>query len=221
MMKIKSILKLGMLVALGASAPIFANEEEKPVARDYVRAPDAPMMQTWDAANAKSAGCVSCHTESKLASESNADQKSFLAHDQQTMHASKAVVLGCVDCHGGNPKVSSPGGEMYAGGESAHASGTHDEGGHEGAEANHGEASHGGEHHGKSYAPGYQAAMDSAHVLPRYPETWGHTGSANPVRGYALLNREAPEFTRFVNPSDLRVVDEACGACHKIGRAHV
>ena len=68
-LKINSVLKLGLLVALGASAPIFANDEEKPVARNYVRAPDAPMMQTWEAANAKSAGCVSCHTESKLASE--------------------------------------------------------------------------------------------------------------------------------------------------------
>ena len=224
-MKIKSsltpILKAtGMLFLLGAWAPIFASEGEKPVARNYVRAPDAPATQTWDAANAKSAGCVTCHTESKLASESNADQKSFLAHDQQTMHASKSVVLGCVDCHGGDANVSSPGGEMYAGNASSHEEGEHkenehkqgghEEGGHEGAEAG-----HGSEHHGKSYAPGYQAAMDSAHVLPRYPETWGHTGSANPVRGYTLLNREAPEFTRFVNPSDLRVVEEACGACHK------
>ena len=29
-----------------------------------------------------------------------------------------------------------------------------------------------------------------------------------------MLNREAPEFVRFVNPSDYRVAREACGACH-------
>src|SRR5581483_7442279 len=29
-----------------------------------------------------------------------------------------------------------------------------------------------------------------------------------------LLNRESPEFIRFVNPSDYRVARESCGACH-------
>ena len=62
--------------------------------------------------------------------------------------------------------------------------------------------------------PAYAAVRDRAHVLPRYPVTWGHSGSANPVRGYTLLNREAPEFIRFVNPGDYRVARQACGACH-------
>ena len=35
-----------------------------------------------------------------------------------------------------------------------------------------------------------------------------------PKQSYTLLNREAPEFVRFVNPSDYRVAREACGACH-------
>ena len=38
--------------------------------------------------------------------------------------------------------------------------------------------------------------------------------SANPKRSYTLLNQEAPEFVRFVNPGDYRVAREACGACH-------
>ena len=38
--------------------------------------------------------------------------------------------------------------------------------------------------------------------------------SANPKQSYTLLNREAPEFVRFVNPSDYRVARESCGACH-------
>ena len=29
-----------------------------------------------------------------------------------------------------------------------------------------------------------------------------------------MLNKESPEFIRFVNPSDYRVAREACGACH-------
>ncbi len=56
--------------------------------------------------------------------------------------------------------------------------------------------------------------MEQAHVLPSYPEDWHYPHSANPEGSYALLNREAKEFVRFMNPSDLRVADEACGACH-------
>ena len=62
--------------------------------------------------------------------------------------------------------------------------------------------------------PDYLAARDRAHVLPKYPKSWHWPSSANPQRSYALLNREAPEFVRFVNPSDYRVAREACGACH-------
>ncbi len=62
---------------------------------------------------------------------------------------------------------------------------------------------------------GYDAARDAAHVQPLYPETWHYPSSANPERTYTLLNKESPEFTRFVNPSDYRVATEACGACHQ------
>jgi hypothetical protein len=61
----------------------------------------------------------------------------------------------------------------------------------------------------------YQKAQESAHVLPRYPSEWHYPSSANPQRSYTLLNREAPEFIRFINPSDFRVVRESCGACHR------
>ncbi|BBB13943.1 LVIVD repeat protein precursor [Sphingopyxis sp. FD7] len=57
------------------------------------------------------------------------------------------------------------------------------------------------------------AAMKVAHPQPTLPGAW-HDSSANPVRSYTLLNKEAPEFIRFVNPSDYRVAREACGACH-------
>ncbi|MFZ5756178.1 MAG: hypothetical protein ACOY3X_04710 [Pseudomonadota bacterium] len=60
----------------------------------------------------------------------------------------------------------------------------------------------------------YRAARDRAHVLPRFPDDWKFPSSANPERSYTLLNREAPEFIRFINPSDYRVVRESCGACH-------
>lgn len=62
--------------------------------------------------------------------------------------------------------------------------------------------------------PANMAAMERAHVLPRYPRSWNWPSSANPQRSYTLLNREAPEFIRFVNPADYRVAREACGACH-------
>jgi len=61
---------------------------------------------------------------------------------------------------------------------------------------------------------GYVAARDKAHVLPRYPHSWNYPSSANPKRSYTLLNREAPEYIRFVNPGDYRVARESCGACH-------
>ncbi|MFZ1743378.1 MAG: hypothetical protein WAT93_11010 [Pontixanthobacter sp.] len=62
--------------------------------------------------------------------------------------------------------------------------------------------------------PRYVAARELAHVLPSYPESWHYPSSANPKRTYSLLNRETPEFVRFVNPSDYRVARESCGACH-------
>jgi hypothetical protein len=59
----------------------------------------------------------------------------------------------------------------------------------------------------------YAEAKQRAHVPPRFPESWGPSPSARP-RSYTLLTREAPEFVRFLNPADLRVAREACGACH-------
>jgi hypothetical protein len=166
------------LAALLASSASFAEGGEEAVERDYTIAPSAPRNQSWDAANAKSEGCKSCHNPI----------------DQQTMHASRAVVLGCTDCHGGDPKVTAPAGTAPA------------------SAPGHGEGGHG---HGRSYDPAYRSAMDSAHVLPMYPGAWHSPSSANPERTYALLNKEAPEFIRFMNPGDLRIADEACGACHK------
>jgi len=60
----------------------------------------------------------------------------------------------------------------------------------------------------------YFASQEKAHVLPRLPESWHYPHSANPEHSFTLLNRESPEYIRFVNPSDYRVADEACGACH-------
>ena len=62
--------------------------------------------------------------------------------------------------------------------------------------------------------PAYRATLSRAHVLPRYPKAWNWPSSANPRASYTLLNKESPEFIRFVNPSDYRVVRESCGACH-------
>lgn len=67
--------------------------------------------------------------------------------------------------------------------------------------------------HGFSDAS-YVTARDQAHVLPRLPHSWNYPSSANPKRSYTLLNKEAPEYIRFVNPGDYRVAREACGACH-------
>jgi hypothetical protein len=55
---------------------------------------------------------------------------------------------------------------------------------------------------------------EHAHIAPRFPEAWPTSG--NPVRSYALLNHEHPDFIRFVNPGDLRIAHMSCGlaGCH-------
>jgi hypothetical protein len=149
-----------VLLALPGGLAIAASSEHA-VERNYVTAPNAPASQSADEAQRKSAGCVSCHTQT----------------DQKTMHANPAVKLGCTDCHGGDAHITKP------------------------SAAEVGNAL-------------YEEAMEKAHVLPRYPEAWHFPSSANPEHSYTLLNRESPEFVRFVNPSDYRIAREACGACH-------
>jgi hypothetical protein len=61
----------------------------------------------------------------------------------------------------------------------------------------------------------YKAAMRRAHVLPRFPAEWNFPSSANPKQSYTLLNKESPEFIRFMNPSDYRIVRDSCGECHQ------
>ena len=60
----------------------------------------------------------------------------------------------------------------------------------------------------------YQSALKAAHVLPRFPIQWNYPSSANPPGSYTQLSRESPAFIRFINPGDMRVARQACGACH-------
>ena len=119
--------------------------------------PPAPENQTAAQAQAKSVGCLSCHSKT----------------DSLNMHSGPVPILGCTDCHGGDATVI-----------------------HKTPES-------------------MDANMARAHVLPLFPKSWGYPKSNNPERTYTLLNKESPEFIRFINPSDLRVAREACGACHK------
>jgi hypothetical protein len=64
--------------------------------------------------------------------------------------------------------------------------------------------------HGGDPTPGL--SMRKAHVAPRNAVFW--QTSAKPSDSSVLLNHESAEFIRFVNPSDLRVADQACGLCH-------
>lgn len=167
-----SLPRIAMLLAAATilfaivASPGGAASGETAVVRDYlaagVLAEPSPRNQTQAEADAKSAGCISCHT----------------ASDELTMHASPAVTLGCTDCHGGNPDVMLTNTDL------------------------------------DFEDPDYLAVQYRAHVLPLYPESWHFPASANPNRSYTLLARESPEYIRFVNPSDYRVVREACGACH-------
>ncbi|MEL7184869.1 MAG: hypothetical protein AAFN50_00365 [Pseudomonadota bacterium] len=88
----KRLCTLIWLLPMLVPAIAGAAEGEKPRDVTYVTHPPAPEKQTQVEADAKSVGCVSCHTDS----------------DSKSMHQSSAVVLGCTDCHGGDPTVMSP-----------------------------------------------------------------------------------------------------------------
>lgn len=151
-----------LMCGIGLSILSYAESgKETPQDITYDFTPPAPRVQTALEASAKSAGCITCHTDS----------------DQKTMHEVSAVVLGCTDCHGGDPNIKIDAGLI-------------------------------------EQTPEYTSLRDQAHVQPRYPETWHYPSSANPKRSYTLLNKESPEYIRFVNPSDYRVAREACGSCH-------
>jgi len=61
-----------------------------------------------------------------------------------------------------------------------------------------------------------------AHIHPRDPNDWPKSGRL-PVRSYAMLNDESPEFVQFVNPGDLRAARMTCGneSCHADEVEHV
>jgi hypothetical protein len=70
-------------------------------------------------------------------------------------------------------------------------------------------------HGGNGEAP----TKEAAHIRPRHPERW--RSAANPEESFTLLNDESLEWIRFVNPSDLRAADLACGECHNTGRTRI
>jgi hypothetical protein len=155
------LLTLAASLFLVMSTAAVASSKEHAVERKYLAAPAAPTSQSDEQVQGKSAGCLTCHTQT----------------DASTMHSNPAVKLGCTDCHGGNSEARLAAGEQR------------------GSQA-------------------YTKVFETAHVLPRFPQAWSYPSSANPKRTYTLLNRESPEFVRFINPSDYRVARESCGACH-------
>ncbi len=117
--------------------------------------------QSSEAAQRKSAGCITCHWPM----------------DEATMHATKTVQLGCTDCHGGDPSAGVAAGAP-------------------------------------TNSPGYLAAKQRAHVQPRDPIF--RTRGASPQDIFTKWLVESANYVKFVNPGDLRVAAETCGAagCH-------
>jgi len=58
---------------------------------------------------------------------------------------------------------------------------------------------------------GFEQIKSRAHVKPRL-DIW--KTAANPPNVWYRALEESAEFIRFVNPGDLRVAEETCGACH-------
>jgi LVIVD repeat len=72
---------------------------------------------------------------------------------------------------------------------------------------------HGGDCN-KEYPPPGSTRYCPAAPPSANPEVWAT--SANPVRGWTVLNHENPDFLRFINPGDFRVAHVSCGTtnCH-------
>src|SRR5512140_467546 len=78
---------------LALAGPARAGRTDAPAATQAPVAGAAPVRQSREDADRKSAGCLTCHTETAA----------------KTMHTAKAVVLGCTDCHGGDATVKASG----------------------------------------------------------------------------------------------------------------
>jgi hypothetical protein len=65
-------------------------------------------------------------------------------------------------------------------------------------------------------SPEYNSAKEKAHVQPRDPSFKNR--SALPERAYTKWLAESADYVKFVNPGDLRIAAETCGAagCHAI-----
>jgi hypothetical protein len=63
-------------------------------------------------------------------------------------------------------------------------------------------------------SPEYRAAKEKAHIQPRDPAFKNRSNL--PERAYTKWLKESAEYIKFVNPGDLRVAPETCGAagCH-------
>jgi len=81
-----------LLLLVVVARALAAGDAPEAVERHYQMAPPAPSSQTAAEVEAKSRGCMSCHTET----------------DRTSMHQSPAVKLGCTDCHGGDAGVVQP-----------------------------------------------------------------------------------------------------------------
>ncbi|HKF25497.1 MAG TPA: hypothetical protein VKB24_05960, partial [Candidatus Acidoferrum sp.] len=59
-------------------------------------------------------------------------------------------------------------------------------------------------------SPEYSGAKEKAHVRPRDPAFQNR--GALPERAFTKWLEESAEYVKFVNPGDLRVAAETCGA---------
>ncbi|MFN0010051.1 MAG: hypothetical protein ACKVS8_00245 [Phycisphaerales bacterium] len=148
-------------------------------------------VKAQDAANAKSKGCISCHTTG----------------DSPSMHAGDSVAISCIDCHGGNGEVMSTMAE--AGRPGKPGTPIHDEAYLKAMHEAHVQPKNPQGWYGADVADGTAKFGEHAHADPKHMH-----GSRNPRITYAAFQQESAEFVRFINPGDLRIADLACGACH-------
>lgn len=186
-----------MLLLQGCWIPISPKASSTVQKASVTPLPRDIMKQTPEEADRKSVGCISCHGQI----------------DAPTMHRPTTVRLGCVDCHGGRPEMHKPDG---IGQKSAAY--------REAKRRAHVQPRFPRAWQGSDGKPSYSflnredPRFRTAHIEPGFPQAlqvldW-NLSSANPTNSSDLLDREDPRFIRFVNPGDLRVAREVCGACH-------
>jgi hypothetical protein len=159
--------------------------------------------QNENATRAAAANSNSASAPAAVATPAQDKSNANAGQEAQPEPAATPLVEGCLSCHGQTEPMHRPPrtppdevGQLVDGRDGQNLTCTYCHGGN----------------------PVESRDKERAHVQPRFPKEWQRNGQrtgANPERTNTLLARESRSFVRFINPGDLRVSEQTCGACHQ------